>query len=116
MGGASNTYDTKISDVSIFSAIFNEEDTYNAEFVNANKIEYITKNSNAVLKVNFYKNNNIFASNECKYYWYIKDANIDIIKEEYDEYGGVGWKCLNENFTNTYYDAEKNSEIIEKGI
>ena len=116
LGGASNTYDTKISDVSIFSAIFNEEDTYNAEFVNANKIEYITKNSNAVLKVNFYKNNNIFASNECKYYWYIKDANIDIIKEEYDEYGGVGWKCLNENFTNTYYDAEKNSEIIEKGI
>lgn len=65
----------------------------------------------------------ITKSSNLLYYWFYKDATIDLTSPTYSKYGGRGWSCLNEfkhagtDETSTVLEAigsEKNYLIIKK--
>ena len=73
-------------------------------------VDFITDNqenkASTTLQTIFYKNSQTFASSICKYYWFIRDDNIEIGSKYYHKYGGVGWKCLNRSETIEYLNEE----------
>jgi hypothetical protein len=39
---------------------------------------------------------NKVTSADIPYYWFIEDASIRYSSLEYNQYGGIGWRCLND--------------------
>lgn len=102
-----NGHSVAINDLEINSAILNISNDYTAMFKGSKKsVDFITEHqdnkANLLLQTVFYKNGQTFASNNCKYYWFIRDDSVTIGSNYYHKYGGIGWKCLNSYETIEY--------------
>lgn len=57
-------------------------------------------NSQKVLQVNLRNEGKNVSNDDIKeVYWFVKDNSINIESEFYNDYGGIGWKCLNDKVT-----------------
>lgn len=109
-----------ISDIKISSAILNVSNDYTAMFRGSKKsVDFITDHqdnkANSLLQTVFYKNGQTFASNNCKYYWFIRNDSVAIGNNYYHKYGGIGWKCLNSYETIEYLN-ETPQKIFNNNI
>ena len=98
------------TNLELASAILTIANEYTAQLKGAVKgVDFITKNQNGkvttTLQAEVYKNNQVFASSSCKYYWFVKDESIVIGDKQYCQYGGAGWRCLNDSEDLNYIDG-----------
>ena len=113
---AFNTDDFEYKDLEIYSAIWTEdENEYQITFKNPTRVDYITTKENGKeefsLQVILLKNNKTFATNTCKYLWFIQDASIDNNSDAYSSYGGEGWRLLNTVEEITYLNINQEEYV-----
>lgn len=113
---AFNTDDFEYKDLEIYSAIWTEdENEYQITFKNPTRVDYITTKENGKeefsLQAILLKNNKTFATNTCKYLWFIQDASIDNNSDAYSSYGGEGWKLLNTVEEITYLNIHQEQYV-----
>ena len=49
-------------------------------------------------------------SNNIKFYWFKEDLSVDMQSKYYNQYGGIGWKCLN-NFNLIKDEGQENGQV-----
>ena len=48
---------------------------------------------------------------KANFYWFVKDARVNNQSSYYQQYGGIGWRCLNNPITGPVIDTENTEEV-----
>ena len=108
--------DIFFDDIAIYGMIKNDDKNWNTYYLKfdfpagdtlSNEKTQLIVNASTIFKNKTVSNDNV------KYYWFLKQANVDSNNRYYCAYGGQGWKCLN---TIQYQEtsAVENSELYRE--
>lgn len=110
--------DIFFDDIAIYGMIKNDDKNWNTYYLkfdfpagdtlSSEKTQLIV-NASTIFKNKTVPNDNV------KYYWFLKQSNVDSNNRYYCAYGGQGWKCLN---TIQYKEtsAVENSELYREWV